>query len=75
VIKHIDATILIGLSTAGGAFTEDIVREMGGKVERLVILPLSNPTEKSEAMPESLMRWTEGRALVKEAHPELSSEL
>ena len=49
VIGKIDATILIGLSTVGGAFSEPIVREMARKVERPIIFPLSNPTAKSEA--------------------------
>src|SRR4029077_6365810 len=48
VIGQIEATILIGLSTVGGAFTEAIVREMARKVERPVIFPLSNPTTRSE---------------------------
>ncbi|MEG9436024.1 NAD-dependent malic enzyme [Edaphobacter sp. HDX4] len=64
VIKNIDATALIGLSTAGGAFTEAIVREMARKVERPIIFPLSNPTDKSEAKPADLIRWTDGRGLV-----------
>ena len=51
VIGKIDATILIGLSTASGAFTEGIVREMARKIERPIILPLSNPTSRSEATP------------------------
>src|SRR4029077_1247461 len=51
VIGKIDATILIGLSTVGGAFSEPIVREMGRKIERPVIFPLSNPTTRSEASP------------------------
>src|SRR5262245_44695461 len=49
VIRKADATILIGLSTARGAFTEAIVRGMARKVERPIIFPLSNPTLKSEA--------------------------
>ena len=69
VIGKINATILIGLSTVGGAFSESIVREMAQKVERPIILPLSNPTSKSEAKPEDLIRWTEGRALVASGSP------
>jgi malate dehydrogenase (oxaloacetate-decarboxylating) len=69
VIGKVEATILIGLSTVGGAFTESIVREMARKVERPVIFPLSNPTARSEASPEDLIRWTDGRALVATGSP------
>jgi malate dehydrogenase (oxaloacetate-decarboxylating) len=69
VIGKIDATILIGLSTVGGAFSEPIVREMGRKIERPVIFPLSNPTANSEATAEDLIRWTDGRALVATGSP------
>jgi malate dehydrogenase (oxaloacetate-decarboxylating) len=69
VIHKIDATILLGLSTVGGAFTEPIVREMARKVERPVIFPLSNPTHKSEAKAGDLIRWTDGRALVATGSP------
>jgi malate dehydrogenase (oxaloacetate-decarboxylating) len=69
VIGKTDATILIGLSTVRGAFSESIVREMARKVERPIILPLSNPTSKSEAKPEDLLRWTDGRALVASGSP------
>ena len=69
VIGKIDATILIGLSTVGGAFSEGVVREMVRKVERPIIFPLSNPTAKSEATPEDLIRWTDGRALVATGSP------
>jgi malate dehydrogenase (oxaloacetate-decarboxylating) len=69
VIGQIDATILIGLSTVGGAFAETIVRKMAGKVERPVIFPLSNPTARSEASPADLFRWTNGRALVATGSP------
>lgn len=69
VIAHVDATILIGLSTVGGAFTEQIVRHMARKVERPVIFPLSNPTARSEASAEDLIRWTGGQALVATGSP------
>ena len=69
VIGKIEATVLIGLSTVGGAFTESIVREMARKVERPIIFPLSNPTTRSEAKAEDLIRWTDGRALVATGSP------
>jgi malate dehydrogenase (oxaloacetate-decarboxylating) len=69
VIGQIDANVLVGLSTVGGAFTEAIVREMARKVARPIICPLSNPTTKAEAKPEDLIRWTEGRALVAAGSP------
>jgi malate dehydrogenase (oxaloacetate-decarboxylating) len=69
VIGKIEATILIGLSTVGGAFSESIVREMARKVQRPIIFPLSNPTIKSEAKPDDLIPWSEGRALVATGSP------
>jgi len=69
VIASIDATVLIGLSTAGGAFTEPIVREMARKTAHPAIFPLSNPTARSEAKPEDLIRWTDGKALVATGSP------
>jgi malate dehydrogenase (oxaloacetate-decarboxylating) len=32
-------------------------------------MPLSNPTSKCEALPNDLIRWTEGRALVAAGSP------
>ncbi|HEY3351476.1 MAG TPA: NAD-dependent malic enzyme [Thermoanaerobaculia bacterium] len=69
VIHGVEATALIGLSTAAGAFTEAIVREMAGKTPRPVIFPLSNPTARAEARPEDLIKWTDGRALVATGSP------
>lgn len=69
VIGGVDATTLIGLSTAAGAFTEPIVRAMAAKTPRPVIFPLSNPTARAEARPEDLIRWTDGRALVATGSP------
>jgi malate dehydrogenase (oxaloacetate-decarboxylating) len=69
VIRKLDATILIGLSTCGGAFTEPVIREMARKIEKPIIFPLSNPTQRSEATASDLIRWTDGRALVATGSP------
>ena len=69
VIGNIDASVLIGLSTVGSSFTEPIVREMARKTERPIILPLSNPTQKSEAIPQDLVCWSDGRAIIATGSP------
>ena len=69
VVAQVHPTILIGTSTRTGAFTEQIVREMARHTARPIIFPLSNPTTKAEAVPEDLIRWTEGRALVATGSP------
>ena len=69
VVKNIHPTVLIGTSGQRGAFTEEIVSEMAKHVARPVIFPLSNPTSKSEATPEQLLKWTNGRALIATGSP------
>ena len=64
VIKNISATILIGVSSQPGSFTEPIIKEMAGKVDRPVVFTLSNPYDRAEAVPKDLVQWTNGRALV-----------
>ena len=69
VVARARPTILIGTSTQPGAFSEPIVRTMAASAERPVILPLSNPTSLCEALPEDLLAWTDGRALVATGSP------
>jgi malate dehydrogenase (oxaloacetate-decarboxylating) len=61
--------VLIGASGQKGAFSEDVIRTIAASVDRPVVLPLSNPTDISEATPADIYAWTEGRALVATGSP------
>ena len=69
VVAAYKPTVLIGASGQGGAFDEESIRAMAGATETPVILPMSNPTAISEATPENVLRWSEGRALVATGSP------
>ena len=69
VVAHAHPTILIGTSTQAGAFTEAIVKDMASHVDRPIIMPLSNPTSKAEALPADLIAWTDGRVLTATGSP------
>ncbi len=69
VVHRMHPTVLIGTSARPGAFSRDIVNEMALHADRPVIMPMSNPTELSEAIPADLITWTGGRALVATGSP------
>jgi len=77
VVAAYEPTVLIGASGQGGAFDEETIRTMAAATESPMaaatesplILPMSNPTAISEAKPEDVLRWTEGRALVATGSP------
>ncbi len=69
VIKNAKPTVLIGVSTQPNVFTEEIVRAMNSYEERPIIFPLSNPTSRSEAKPEDLIKWTNGKAIIATGSP------
>jgi malate dehydrogenase (oxaloacetate-decarboxylating) len=63
-IRNVAPTILLGTSTAHGAFTQDVVEAMSAAAERPIIFPISNPTSRIEAMPADVIAWSKGKALV-----------
>src|SRR5690606_16727400 len=69
VVKNGHPTVLIGVSGQSGVFTKEIIQEMHKKVKRPIIFPLSNPTSKTEAVPQDILEWTNGDAIVATGSP------
>jgi malate dehydrogenase (oxaloacetate-decarboxylating) len=68
-VKRVAPSFLIGTSGTPGTFTEVAIREMAARARTPVILPLSNPTSKTEAQPRDILEWTDGRAIVATGSP------
>ncbi|WP_045047329.1 NAD-dependent malic enzyme [Rouxiella chamberiensis] len=64
IVEQVKPTILIGVSTVGGMFNEQVVKTLYKTCSRPIIFPLSNPTDCAEATPQQLYQWTDGNALV-----------
>ncbi|MGH6845304.1 MAG: oxaloacetate-decarboxylating malate dehydrogenase, partial [Methylocella sp.] len=62
-IESIKPTTIIGVSTIGGAFTQNVVEAMSRMNEHPVILALSNPTEHAECTAEQAYTWSLGKAI------------
>ena len=63
------ATVLIGATGSGGAFSEALIREVAAHDRAPIVLPLSNPSSCCEATADDILAWTEGRAYVATGSP------
>jgi malate dehydrogenase (oxaloacetate-decarboxylating)(NADP+) len=62
-IEALKPTILIGVSTKGGAFNQRVIETISELNERPIIFALSNPTDKAECTAEQAYTWSKGKAL------------
>ncbi len=69
VVRQLRPTLLIGTSGQADLFDEPLMRSVAAHAERPIVLPLSNPTDHSEARPADILRWTDGRAFVGTGSP------
>ena len=56
-------TVLIGVSTTQGLFTDEVIKGVASNTDRPIIFPLSNPTDKAECTAQQAYEWTDGKAL------------
>lgn len=69
VVRRFRPTALVGASGQAGAFSESIVADMLAGCARPIVLPLSNPTSRTEVTPAELIGWTNGAAVVGTGSP------
>ncbi|MCL4114173.1 UNVERIFIED_CONTAM: hypothetical protein GTU68_042152 [Idotea baltica] len=69
VVAVSNATVLVGVSGQPGLFTESVIRAMLTATDRPIVLPMSNPTSKVEAVPADIISWTNGAALIATGSP------
>ncbi|QDZ22065.1 NADP-dependent malic enzyme [Chloropicon primus] len=68
-VKLHKPTVLVGVSTQKGAFSEEVIRAMCDNCNRPVIFPLSNPTSKSECTYQEAFEASEGKVIFASGSP------
>ncbi len=68
-ILKLKPTAIIGVSTVGGAFNQQVIENMSIVNERPVIFPYSNPSSHSECTAEQAYTWSKGKAIFASGSP------
>ncbi|HEU5290443.1 MAG TPA: NAD-dependent malic enzyme [Cyclobacteriaceae bacterium] len=68
-ILKVKPTAIVGVSTVGGAFNQEVIESMSLINERPIIFPYSNPTSHSECTAEQAYRWSKGKAIFASGSP------
>ena len=68
-VQRVAPHALVGVTGQPGLFTRDVIDAQAAGVDRPIVLPLSNPTPRAEAIPADVLEWSGGRALVGTGSP------
>ncbi|KAG5638253.1 hypothetical protein H0H81_001022 [Sphagnurus paluster] len=69
IIKYVQPTALLGLSTMRNAFTEEVVKLMASINTRPIVFPLSNPVSLCEVDYADAIEWTNGTVIFASGSP------
>jgi malate dehydrogenase (oxaloacetate-decarboxylating)(NADP+) len=63
VVRSLKPTTLIGVSTVGKAFNQQVIEEMSHVNRQPIIFALSNPTDHAECSAAEAYTWSQGKAI------------
>jgi malate dehydrogenase (oxaloacetate-decarboxylating) len=69
IVEDFHPTVIVGTTGEPGVFDRSVIEAMCRHAERPLVMALSNPTSKTEAVPADVVAWSGGRALVATGSP------
>ncbi len=69
VVFQVKPHVLLGVTGIAGLFTQEMICFLATCHEHPIIMPLSNPGSQSEALPENIVQWSDGKALMATGSP------
>lgn len=69
IVSNFRPSVLIGVSGQVGLFSQEVIEALLEGCDSPLVLPLSNPTSRSEGHPHDIMKWSKGKAEVATGSP------